>query len=133
MIYGWFFFFNDTATTEIYTLSLHDALPIFLDIWQDQAEELIVENGEAVGVRTMWGVEFRAKSVVVTAGTILNGFMHIRRKMGEGGGCFLPAAHQISARIAPHRISGLRMKKGTPRRIDKSSGHFLLMGGEHRA
>src|SRR3712207_9481304 len=105
MIYGWFFFFNDTATTEIYTLSLHDALPIFLDIWQDQAEELIVENGEAVGVRTMWGVEFRAKSVVVTAGPLLNGLVADGRKTGGGGRRFLRAVPQLQHRKAtpPHQ------------------------------
>ena len=56
-----------------------------LDIWQDQADELLVENGEAVGVRTVWGVEFRAKSVVITAGTFLNGLMHIGRHTYPGG------------------------------------------------
>ena len=49
-----------------------------LDIWQDQVDELIVEEGKAVGVKTIWGAEFRAKAVVVTAGTFLNGLMHIR-------------------------------------------------------
>ncbi|HEY9542096.1 tRNA uridine-5-carboxymethylaminomethyl(34) synthesis enzyme MnmG [Prevotella sp.] len=98
-----------------------------LDIWQDQAEELIVENGEAVGVRTMWGVEFRAKSVVVTAGTFLNGLMHIGRKMVEGGRCSEPAVHHFSESIARHGISVSRMKTGTPVRIDKRSVHFDLM------
>ncbi len=50
-----------------------------LDIWQDQAEELLVENGEAVGVRTIWGAEFFAKSIIITAGTFLNGLMHVGR------------------------------------------------------
>ena len=48
-----------------------------LDIWQDQAEELIVDNGTAVGVKTQWGAEFRARAIVITAGTFLNGLMHI--------------------------------------------------------
>lgn len=51
-----------------------------LDIWQDQADELLVENGEAIGVRTIWGAEFHAKSIIITAGTFLNGLMHIGRK-----------------------------------------------------
>ena len=50
-----------------------------LDIWQDQAEELLVENGEAVGVETIWGITLRAKVVIITAGTFLNGLMHIGR------------------------------------------------------
>src|SRR3712207_7433936 len=119
MIYGWFFFFNDTATTEIYTLSLHDALPIFLDIWQDQAEELIVENGEAVGVRTMWGVEFRAKSVVVTAGTFLNGLLDIGRKKGGGGGRSWAAGHHFCEGRDPPGNKGFPMKAGTTGRNDK--------------
>lgn len=55
-----------------------------LDIWQDQADELLVENREAVGVRTIWGVEIRAKSVIITAGTFLNGLMHIGRHKVPG-------------------------------------------------
>ena len=56
-----------------------------LDIWQDQASELIVENGRAVGIKTVWGVELRAGSVVITAGTFLNGLMHIGRHKLPGG------------------------------------------------
>lgn len=50
-----------------------------LDIWQDQADELIAENGEVIGIKTVWGVELHAKSVIITAGTFLNGLMHIGR------------------------------------------------------
>ena len=56
-----------------------------LDIWQDEACELLVENGEAVGVETVWGVTFRAKAVIITAGTFLNGLMHVGRKQVPGG------------------------------------------------
>mgnify|MGYP000991969632 CR=1 FL=1 len=95
-----------------------------LDIWQDQAEELIVENGEAVGVRTMWGVEFRAKSVVITAGTFLNGLMHVGRKMVPGGRCAEPAVTGFTESLTRHGIKSYRMKTGTPVRIDKRSVHF---------
>lgn len=95
-----------------------------LDIWQDQAEELIVENGEAVGVRTIWGVEFRAKSVVVTAGTFLNGLMHIGRKMVPGGRCSEPAVSGFTESLTRHGIRSDRMKTGTPVRIDRRSVHF---------
>ncbi|MBP7097787.1 MAG: tRNA uridine-5-carboxymethylaminomethyl(34) synthesis enzyme MnmG [Prevotella sp.] len=95
-----------------------------LDIWQDQADELLVENGEAVGVRTIWGVEFRAKSVIVTAGTFLNGLMHVGRKMIEGGRCAEPAVHNFTESINRLGISSARMKTGTPVRIDKRSVHF---------
>src|SRR3712207_1707966 len=90
-----------------------------LDIWQDQAEELIVENGEAVGVRTMWGVEFRAKSVVVTAGTFLNGLMDIGRKKGGGGGRSWAAGHHFCEGRDPPGNKGFPMKAGTTGRNDK--------------
>jgi len=95
-----------------------------LYIWQDQADELIVENGEATGVRTIWGVELRAKSIVVTAGTFLNGLMHIGRKMVEGGRIAEPAVHHFSESICAHGIIKQRMKTGTPVRIDKRTVHF---------
>ena len=95
-----------------------------LDIWQDQADELIVENGEAVGVRTIWGVEFRAKSIVITAGTFLNGLMHVGHRMIEGGRCAEPAVRHFSESITRHGITAARMKTGTPVRIDRRSVHF---------
>ena len=67
-----------------------------LDIWQDQADELLVENGTAVGVRTLWGAEFRAKSIVITAGTFLNGLMHIGKVQIPGGRCAEPAVYRFS-------------------------------------
>ena len=98
-----------------------------LDIWQDQADELLVENGEAVGVRTIWGAEFKAKSVIVTAGTFLNGLMHIGRKMVEGGRCAEPSVHHFTESITRFGIRSARMKTGTPVRIDKRSVHFEAM------
>lgn len=95
-----------------------------LDVWQDQADELIIENGEAVGVTTIWGVEFRAKSVIVTAGTFLNGLMHVGRHKIEGGRCAEPAVHHFTESITRHGIVSARMKTGTPVRIDKRSVHF---------
>lgn len=70
-----------------------------LDIWQDQAEELMVENGVAVGVKTIWGVEFRAGAVVITAGTFLNGLMHIGHKQVAGGRIAEPAAYHLTESI----------------------------------
>ena len=95
-----------------------------LDIWQDQADELLVENGEAIGVRTIWGAEFFAKSIIVTAGTFLNGLMHVGRKMVEGGRCAEPAVHNFTESITRWGITSARMKTGTPVRIDKRSVHF---------
>lgn len=95
-----------------------------LDLWQDQAEELLVENGEAVGVRTIWGVELRAKSVVVTAGTFLNGLMHIGRRQYPGGRCAEPAVTGLTESITRWGIRAARMKTGTPVRLDKRTIHF---------
>ena len=95
-----------------------------LDIWQDQADELLVENGEAIGVHTIWGAEFFAKSIIVTAGTFLNGLMHVGRKMVEGGRCAEPAVHNFTESITRWGITSARMKTGTPVRIDKRSVHF---------
>ena len=95
-----------------------------LDIWQDEACELLVENGEAVGVETVWGVTFRAKALIITAGTFLNGLMHVGRKKVPGGRCAEPAVLNFTESITRHGITSERMKTGTPVRIDKRSVHF---------
>ena len=95
-----------------------------LDIWQDEACELLVENGEAVGVETVWGVTFRAKAVIITAGTFLNGLMHVGRKKVPGGRCAEPAVLNFTESITRHGITSERMKTGTPVRIDRRNVHF---------
>ena len=95
-----------------------------LDIWQDEACELLVENGEAVGVETVWGVTFRVKAVIITAGTFLNGLMHVGRKQVPGGRCAEPAVLHFTESITRHGITSQRMKTGTPVRIDRRSVHF---------
>lgn len=95
-----------------------------LDIWQDQASELIVENGRAAGIKTVWGVELRAGSVVITAGTFLNGLMHIGRHKLPGGRIAEPAVVGFTESITHHGIRSARMKTGTPVRIDRRSVHF---------
>ena len=112
-----------------------------LDIWQDQADELLVEtvSGEAgvraIGVRTIWGAEIYASCVVVTAGTFLNGLMHIGRKMVTGGRIAEPAVPHFTESITRHGVASARMKTGTPVRIDKRSVHFEdleIQPGENR-
>ena len=113
-----------------------------LDIWQDQANELLVERvlckqsdqgraavsqqqtKRAIGVRTIWGAEIYAKCVIVTAGTFLNGLMHIGRKMVAGGRIAEPAVAHFTESITQHGVTSARMKTGTPVRIDKRSVHF---------
>ena len=118
-----------------------------LDVWQDQVDELIVEDvtcaatesqptKRAVGVRTIWGAEIHAKSVVITAGTFLNGLMHIGRKMVKGGRIAEPAAERLTESITQHGIRSNRMKTGTPVRLDKRSIDFSKLrqqDGEQRA
>ena len=103
-----------------------------LDIWQDQVEEIIsgessIKDGTSrriIGVKTIWGCEIYAPSVVITAGTFLNGLMHIGRKMVAGGRCAEPASLHLTESINALGISSARMKTGTPVRIDKRSVHF---------
>ena len=105
-----------------------------LNIWQDQVRELIVENGEATGVTTYYGAEFKAKSVIITAGTFLNGLMHIGRVKIPGGRCAEAAALELTESITAHGVKSGRMKTGTPVRIDKRSVDFSLMerqDGDH--
>ena len=114
-----------------------------LDVWQDQAEELIVEEvavaqrqtKRAIGVRTIWGAEIYAKCIIVTAGTFLNGLMHIGRKMVPGGRIAEPAVAHFTESITKHGVISARMKTGTPVRIDKRSVHFdemEIQPGENR-
>ena len=124
-----------------------------LDIWQDQADELLVEpvsnsssssrisspSSEAcvraIGVRTIWGAELYANCVVVTAGTFLNGLMHIGRKMISGGRIAELAVPHFTESITRHGVISARMKTGTPVRIDKRSVHFEdleIQPGENR-
>ena len=95
-----------------------------LNIWQDQVGKLIVENGEAVGVKTIWGAEFKAKAIIVTTGTFLNGLMHIGHHKVAGGRCAEPAVYHFTESITRWGIRSSRMKTGTPVRLDKRSIHF---------
>ena len=95
-----------------------------LHIWQDEAAEILVENGKICGVKTVWGAIFHARAVVITAGTFLNGLMHIGRRQVQGGRCAEPAATFLTESIAQFGIRYERMKTGTPVRIDARSVHF---------
>lgn len=95
-----------------------------LSIWQDQAIELVVKDGKAVGVNTLWGNKFRSKCVIVTAGTFLNGLMHIGRTKVAGGRISEPASLHFSESISRHGIKVARMKTGTPLRLDARTINF---------
>lgn len=97
-----------------------------LSIWQDQVRELLVdeETKQVTSVKTYMDVTLRAKAVILTAGTFLNGLMHIGRTKLEGGRCAEPASKELTESIIRHGIRCGRMKTGTPVRIDGRSVHF---------
>ena len=98
-----------------------------LYMWQDIATELIVEEGKAVGVKTQMNATFLAKSIIITAGTFLNGLMHIGKVQIEGGRVAEPAAKGLTESITKHGITAGRMKTGTPVRLDKRSINMQLV------
>ena len=98
-----------------------------LNIWQDTATEVIVENGEIQGVKTLLGATFRCKCLIITAGTFLNGLMHVGNVQIPGGRVAEPASYMLTESITKHGINAGRMKTGTPVRIDKRSVHFEEM------
>ena len=97
-----------------------------LYIWQDDALGFVIENNTVVGVKTAFGVEFKAKAVVLTAGTFLNGLMHVGRVQIKGGRVSEPASHGITEQLRDLGFTTERMKTGTPVRIDARSINFDL-------
>ncbi len=102
-----------------------------LPMWQDSATRLVIENGEVRGVETQLGVTFTAKAVILTAGTFLNGLMHIGRTQIKGGRISEPASHGITEQLRELGFSTDRMKTGTPVRIDGRSVNFDLTTIQH--
>lgn len=98
-----------------------------LYLWQDMVKELLIEQGAVCGVRTGMNVEFRAKAVVLTNGTFLNGLLHIGRTQIRGGRIAEPAATGLTEQLKALGIRTDRMKTGTPVRIDARSVHFEEM------
>ena len=95
-----------------------------LYMWQDSVTGLIITDGTVSGVTTMLGVTFTARAVVLTAGTFLNGLMHIGRTMIPGGRISEPPSHGITEQLRQLGFETARMKTGTPVRIDARSVHF---------
>ncbi len=96
----------------------------FLDFWQDSVRELLIKGGRIYGVRTSLGQDFYAKKVILTAGTFLNGLMHVGMTRLEGGRMSEPASKGISEQLKEHGIEVGRMKTGTPARLDGRSIDF---------
>ena len=97
-----------------------------LFMWQDSVTGLLIENNEIRGVHTSLGVDFKAKSVVLTAGTFLNGLMHIGRVQLQGGRVSEPASHGITEQLKEIGFVTERMQTGTPVRIDGRSVKWEL-------
>ena len=95
-----------------------------LDMWQDFVKQLVIDNGEVKGVITGMEVTFKARCVILTNGTFLNGLMHIGRTQLPGGRVAEPASYGISEQLAQLGFTVGRMKTGTPVRIDGRSVHF---------
>ncbi len=94
-----------------------DATPN-LYMWQDSATSLVIDDGVVKGVKTAFGVTFNAKAVILTAGTFLNGLMHVGSVQVEGGRVSEPASHGITEQLVELGFSANRMKTGTPVRLD---------------
>ncbi len=98
-----------------------------VDFWQDMVKELIVEDGKAVGVVTGMGLSIRAKAVVLTNGTFLNGIIHIGEKQFGGGRASESASKGITEQLVTLGFESGRMKTGTPPRIDGRSLDYSKM------
>ena len=98
-----------------------------LFFWQDVVTSLIIKNKTVYGVKTAWGMEFLSKSVIITAGTFLNGLMHIGKKNIPGGRVGEPPSLFLSEQIAEHGISKNKMKTGTPPRLDARTIDFSVL------
>ena len=98
-----------------------------LNIWQDTVTELIIDGNRVRGVRTLLGVEFHAKSVVLTNGTFLNGLLHFGPVQIRGGRIAEPASYSITEQLVQLGFISARMKTGTPARLDKRSIDFSKM------
>lgn len=105
-----------------------------LYMWQDSVNSLIIEDGVVKGIRTALGVEFTSRAVVITAGTFLNGLMHVGRAQTVGGRVSEPAATGITEQLRDLGVATDRMKTGTPVRIDARSVKWELttpQDGDH--
>lgn len=102
-----------------------------LDMWQDDVVRLLIKDGRVTGVSTSLGVEFRARRVILTNGTFLNGLMHVGRVSFQGGRIAEPASHGISVQLKELGFEVGRMKTGTPVRIDGRSVDFSKLAEQN--
>ena len=98
-----------------------------LDFFQDMVKSLIIENHKVVGVITSLGIKIKAKSVVLTNGTFLNGLIHVGDKQLGGGRMGEPKAFGITEQLVSLGFESGRMKTGTPPRVDGRSLDYSQM------
>ncbi len=95
-----------------------------LDLWQDSVVKILVENDTVIGVETYLGVQFKARAVILTTGTFLNGLMHIGKTKLKGGRISEPAAYGLTESLQEYGFTWDRMKTGTPARLDGRTINF---------
>lgn len=98
-----------------------------LYFWQDSVENLLVENNKVTGVKTSWGLEFQAESVIITAGTFLSGLMYVGQKTQTGGRVGEKASFGLTEQINSLGIKSHKMKTGTPPRLDARTIDFTKL------
>ena len=98
-----------------------------LFIWQDTVTELLFRDNTVCGVKTLLGVTFMAKAVILTNGTFLRGLLHVGRAQIPGGRTSEPASYGLSEQLTSLGFTTGRMKTGTPARIDARSIDFAAM------
>jgi tRNA uridine 5-carboxymethylaminomethyl modification enzyme len=98
-----------------------------LDFWQEMVSGLLIEDGKIKGIRTSLGIEIKAKNVILTNGTFLNGLIHIGDKSFGGGRASERASTGITAELEAVGFESGRMKTGTPPRVDGRSLDYSKM------
>ncbi|MDD7426048.1 MAG: tRNA uridine-5-carboxymethylaminomethyl(34) synthesis enzyme MnmG [[Actinobacillus] rossii] len=102
-----------------------------LDIFQQEVTDVLIEQDQVTGVATKMGLKFRAKSVILTAGTFLAGKIHIGLQNYEGGRAGDPASVMLSARLRDLGLRVDRLKTGTPPRLDARTINFDVLAKQH--
>jgi len=98
-----------------------------LEFWQDKVTKLLIKNRRVEGVETLMGIQFKARKVILTAGTFINGLMHVGKVKMKGGRMGEPPAYGLSEQLEQHGFEVGRMKTGTPARIDGRSVDFTKL------
>jgi tRNA uridine 5-carboxymethylaminomethyl modification enzyme len=121
------------ADRRLYKLAIRRALESqeHLQLFQQEAADLILEGDRVVGVATQSGVEFRARAVVLTVGTFLAGRIHVGLESHAGGRAGEPPSNRLAARLRELRLRVGRLKTGTPPRIDGRSIDFSILQQQH--